>query len=165
MDYKKKSNITVLIFGLLLIILFFKSNTDLSITILFGNFWLKSFTEINSNKKRYLVIDFITIMWLIYLSLADITVLVSLIIIIGTTIKDIMDYTKGSRNISITTKRKKKKQEYYFGLLFFLILGVVNIISFFKNEEILFQLLNIVITIISIVVIIVGIKNKKYFDN
>lgn len=164
MDYKKKSNITVLIFGLLFMILFLKSNTDLSIPILFGNFWLKSFTEINSNKKRGLVIDFITIMWLIYLSLADITVLVSLIIIIGTTIKDIMDYTKGSRNISITAKRKKKKQEYYFGLIFFIILAVINVIYFFQNEGIFLRGLNIVITIVSIIILTVGVKNKKYFD-
>ena len=164
MDYKKKSNITVLIFGLLFMILFLKSNTDLSIPILFGNFWLKSFTEINSNKKRYLVIDFITIMWLIYLSLADITVLVSLIIVIGTTIRDIMNYTKGSRSISVTAKRKKKKQEYYFGLIFFIILAVINIIYFFQNEGMFLRGLNIVITILSIIILTVGVKNKKYFD-
>lgn len=164
MDYKKKSNITVLIFGLLLMIIFFKSDIGLSIPILFGNFWFKSFTEINSNKKRYLVIDFITIMWLIYLSLADITALVSLIIIIGTTIRDIMNYTKGSRSISITAKRKKKKQEYYFSLIFFIILAVINVIYFFQNEGMFLRELNIVITILSVIILIVGVKNKKYFD-
>ena len=164
MDYKKRSNITVLIFGLLLMIIFLKSNTDLSIPILFGNFWLKSFTEINSNKKRYLVIDFITIMWLVYLSLADITALVSLTIIIGTTVKDIIDYTKDRRNINISIKTKKKKQEYYFSLIFFIVLAVINVIYFFQNEGIFLRELNIVITILSIIILIVGFKNKKYFD-
>lgn len=163
MDYKKRSNITVLIFGLLIILIFFKFNIEFSVPILFGNFWLKSFNEINSNKKRYLVIDVITIMWLVYLSVVDITALVSLIIIVGATVKDIIDCKKGNRNIS-TKAKKKKKQEYYFSLIFFIVLAIINVIYFFQNEGMLLRGLNIAIIIISIIILIGGIKNKKYFD-
>lgn len=100
------------------------------------------------------------------MSFTSINGLFALVIFFVFIVRDIVNFVKDriySDEKKIQQLKKKKMMQYYFRIAFFMILVSINIIWFFQNQDIIQRLINVIAILLSLGVIIFGIKKSEIF--